>query len=225
MLKCEPTSILRIVLIALLTAVVVLPRNAAAYTEKNWNFRVYLDDMEIGKHAVQVVQDQDSKKVTVDANFQVKFLFFTAYQYQHRAEEVWEGSCLKHIEVTTDDNGNDLYVRKMPDGGDFVVETHSGIQNLGNCVRSFAYWDLDLLRAEKLLNTQTGDYEPVEIIELGQDRFEVDGQMIDSLRYQLVAGEKVVDLWYTLDKNWLALKSVLDDGYLLSYLPDNTEIK
>ena len=68
-------------------------------------------------------------------------------------------------------------------------------------------------------------YEPVEIIELGQDRFEVDGQVIDSLHYQLVAGKKVVDLWYTLDKDWLALKSVLDDGYLLSYLPDNREIK
>ena len=49
--------------------------------------------------------------------------------------------------------------------------------------------------------------------------------MIDSLRFQLVAGEKVVDLWYTVDKDWLALKSVLDDGYLLSYLPDNLELR
>ena len=225
MLVVKPSSILKIFSVVVITALFSLPMHAAAYTEKSWTFKVFLDDREIGKHAVRVVQNQDSKKVSVDANFQVKFLFFTAYQYQHSAEEVWEGSCLKHIEVTTDDNGNNLFVRKMPEGGEFVVETHSGTQNLGNCVRSFAYWDLDLLRAEKLLNTQTGDYEPVEIIELGEDRLEVDGQVIDSLRYQLVAGEKVVDLWYTVDKDWLALKSVLDDGYLLSYLPDNLELR
>ncbi len=206
--------------VLMLAALIVLPLNASAFSEKHWNFKVFLDDKEIGKHAVHVIEDQDFRKVTVDANFKVKFLFFTAYQYQHRAEEKWQGSCLKHIEVRTDNNGDDLFVRKTSDSNDFIVETHAGTQQLGDCVRSFAYWDLDLLRAKKLLNTQTGEYESVEIVELGEDQFEVDGQAIDSLRYRLVVGDKEVDLWYTADMNWLALQSTLEDGYRLKYQPE-----
>ena len=206
--------------VLMLAALIVLPLNASAFSEKHWNFKVFLDDKEIGKHAVHVIEDQDFRKVTVDANFKVKFLFFTAYQYQHRAEEKWQGSCLKHIEVRTDNNGDDLFVRKTSDSNDFIVETHAGTQQLGDCVRSFAYWDLDLLRAKKRLNTQTGEYESVEIVELGEDQFEVDGQAIDSLRYRLVVGDKEVDLWYTADMNWLALQSTLEDGYRLKYQPE-----
>ena len=70
------------------------------------------------------------------------------------------------------------------------------------------------------MNTQTGDYEAVEILDLGKDRFEVDGQQVDALKYRLVVGEKVVDLWYTDNMNWLALQSTLDSGYRLSYYPE-----
>nr|MDJ0833888.1 DUF6134 family protein [Gammaproteobacteria bacterium] len=140
------TSISKMLRGAMLAVLVGLPLNASAFSEKHWNFKVFLDDKEIGKHAVHVIEDQNSRKVTVDANFKVKFLFFTAYQYQHRAEEEWEGSCLKHIEVSTDDNGDNLFIRKTGDHSDFIVETHAGTQKLDDCVRSFAYWDLDLLR-------------------------------------------------------------------------------
>ncbi len=211
---------MKVAYLIILLVLVGLSFNAVAFSEKHYNFKVFLDDKEIGKHAVHVIENQNSKKVTVDANFKVKFLFFTAYQYQHRAEEEWEGSCLKNIEVNTDDNGDNLFIRKTSDRSDFIVETHAGTQKLGDCVRSFAYWDLDLLRAQKLLNTQTGDYESVEILDLGRDQFEVDGQQVDALKYRLVVGDKAVDLWYTSNMNWLALQSTLDSGYRLSYYPE-----
>ncbi|MDJ0881574.1 MAG: DUF6134 family protein [Gammaproteobacteria bacterium] len=211
---------LKILLFIGLPVLAGLSMQAIASTEKNWRFKVFLDDKEIGTHEVRVVPYEDLKQVTVDANFKVKFLFITAYQYQHHTEEVWQGSCLKYINAKTDDNGDDLFIRKVSNGNDFVVETHSGRQNLGDCVRTFAYWDPELLRADKLLNTQTGEYESVQIIDLGKNQIEINEKMVESLHYRLKAGEKVVDLWYTPDMNWLALKSTTEDGYLISYYPE-----
>ena len=200
-------------------ALLVLSMHAGAVTEKNWQFKVFLDDKEIGTHEVTVTPGVNSRQVTVDADFKVKVLFFTAYRYQHHTEETWQGSCLKDINVKTDDNGEQLFIRKIPKAESFTVETHSGTESLGECVRSFAYWDLELLKADKLLNTHTGEYEPVQVTNLGESSLEINDQAVDSLHYRLVAGEKVVDLWYTPEMDWLALKSTTDDGYLLSYYP------
>jgi hypothetical protein len=211
---------LKIILFISFPLLFAISVNAIADTEKNWQFRVFLDDREIGTHKVSVVPYQDLKQVTVDADFKVKFLFITAFSYQHHTEEVWQGSCLRDIQSSTNNNGEDLFIRKLPNGESFNIETHNGEQKLQGCIRSFAYWNLDLLKANKLLNTQTGDYESVEIEDLGNNPLEINGQTVDALHYRLIVEDKVVDLWYTPDMNWLALKSTTDGGYNISYYPE-----
>ena len=70
-----------------------------------WNFRVYLDDNEIGYHHYRVVDDGAMQKVISEAEFEVKFLFITAYRYEHYNEETWRGECVAEISSTTDANG------------------------------------------------------------------------------------------------------------------------
>ena len=190
-----------------------------ASTEKEWNFRVFLDDREIGTHRVKMTPYEDLKQVSVNADFKVKFLFITAFSYQHHTEEVWQGSCLTDIQSSTNNNGENLFVRKLPDTANFKLVTHQGEQELQGCVRSFAYWDPDLLKADKLLNTQTGEYEAVEVIELGNSTIDIDGKPFEALHYRIAMQDKSVDLWYTYDKQWLALKSETEDGYQISYYP------
>lgn len=190
-----------------------------AGAEKQWQFRVFLDDREIGTHTVKMKPYQDLKQVSVNAEFKVKFLFITAFSYQHQTEEVWKGSCLTDIQSTTNNNGDNLFVRKQPSEANFKIVTHEGEQELQGCVRSFAYWDPDLLKADKLLNTQTGEYETVEVIELGQNNIDIDGEQVSAFQYRLSMEDKSVDLWYSQDKQWLALKSETEDGYQISYYP------
>ena len=40
------------------------------------------------------------------AEFQVKFLFVTAYDYRHQATERWDANCLRTLGSVTDDNGD-----------------------------------------------------------------------------------------------------------------------
>jgi hypothetical protein len=190
-----------------------------ASTEKEWQFRVYLDDKEIGYHRVQMIPEDDRKRVTVEARFDVKFFFINAYSYDHRTEEVWKGSCLADIQSHTDDNGEQLFVRKLPQGKGFTLITHQGEQQLDGCVRSFAYWDPELLKASRLLNTQTGEYEKVQVLRLGDTSIEIGGRSVEAIQYRLVIGERSIDLWYTPDMNWLALQSMTDGGYRISYYP------
>ena len=190
-----------------------------ASTEKEWQFRVYLDDKEIGYHRVQMIPEDDRKRVTVEARFDVKFFFINAYSYDHRTEEVWKGSCLADIQSHTDDNGEQLFVRKLPQAKGFTLITHQGEQQLDGCVRSFAYWDPELLKASRLLNTQTGEYEKVQVLRLGDTSIEIGGRSVEAIQYRLVIGERSIDLWYTPDMNWLALQSMTDGGYRISYYP------
>jgi hypothetical protein len=191
-----------------------------ASDEKQWRFRVYLDDREIGHHTVRLITEADKKQVSVEAKFDVKFLFITAYRYEHKAEELWEGSCLDRILSSTDDNGEQMFVRSEPGANGITLTTQTGTRKLEGCVRSFAYWDLELLKTQRLLNTQTGEYQDVEIVALGNRPLEIDGERINARQYRLSVEDYHIDLWYTPDMNWLALQSITESGYRLRYLPD-----
>ena len=87
-------------------------------------------------------------------------------------------------------------------------------------VRTFAYWDVDLLSSQRLLNTQTGEYEPVSVTDMGTGRLSVDDEQIEARHFRLVAEDMTIDLWYTKDMHWLALESVTESGAVLRYLPE-----
>lgn len=190
-----------------------------ANTERQWQFRVFLDDREIGYHRVRMTPEADGRRVSVEANFKVKVLFITAYRYEHQTEELWKGSCLANIDSRTDDNGKELYIQSQAGTSALMVETHDGAQELEGCIRSFAYWDPELLKTNRLLNTQTGEYQAVEVVELGESPIEIDGELVEALQYRILIEDSSIDLWYTPEMDWLALQSITDGGYRIRYLP------
>jgi hypothetical protein len=216
-MKLKLTSVF--VAFVLFAVFFVIAIEAQANTEKQWQFRVFLDDKEIGYHKVRLTPEEDGRRVSVEAKFDVKFFFITAYRYDHQTEEFWEGACLTDIQSRTDNNGEQLFIRKQPEGNNFTLETHDGQQELQGCVRSFAYWDPELLKTSRLLNTQTGEYQDVEIIEMGNNPIEIDGRLVEAVQYRLMIEGRSIDLWYTPEMDWLALKSMTEGGYRLSYYP------
>ncbi len=190
-----------------------------ASVEKRWDFRVYLDDKEIGYHQVRLVPDADRQRVSVEARFDVKFLFLTAYRYEHRTEELWQGTCLADIRSQTDDNGEAQFIRAQPVSRGIRLVTHDGPIELKGCVRTFAYWNPELLKSNRLLNTQTGEYQTVQMIDLGKGKVDIKGDLQDAYHYRLLVEESSIDLWYTPDMNWLALQTIVAGGRRLSYFP------
>ena len=189
----------------------------ASASAGEWRFRVFLDDAEIGYHRFSLHGDGPERQLESEARYNVKFLYVTVYRYAHDSRERWQGNCLKQVEANTQDNGKMLAVRGTQDGERFMVTGTRGQANLPSCVMTFAYWNPDLLGQSRLLNVQTGEYMDVQVRVLGEETLTVRGTAQRALRYALETRDFRIDLWYSPNKEWLALESNTEGGRKLRY--------
>jgi hypothetical protein len=219
-------STMRLVLLASCIAVVTPAVASTTQHSELFNFKVYLDDRLIGKHEVTINRNEDSKSVRTVADFDVRFMYIPVYSYTHESVELWNNGCLQKIETRTDDNGDNYYIDANRDGKALEIETQDGKRSLDGCIRTFAYWDPRLLDAERLLNTQTGEYQQVSITDLGTGKLDAIGTSYEARQFRLQAEDVTIDLWYTdNDKmRWLALETETSSGARLRYLPENTSL-
>jgi hypothetical protein len=194
-----------------------------AGTGQEWLFRVYLNDREIGYHSFRIEQVGDFERIEIEASFDVRVLFFNAYQYRHSNVEYWRDGCLQRIDsvTVTDDNGDPHRVTGESRSGAFVYATVDE-RNLETfaCTRSFAYWNPDLLQAGPLLNAQTGEIVETRLERVTDEQFRIGGATVPAERYELSTNDGVIVLWYAKDSGkWLALEAPAPGGRTLRYEP------
>lgn len=187
--------------------------------EREWNFRVFLDESEIGYHRFSLSGDAVESYVTSEADFRVKFLFVTAYRYRHSNSETWQGDCLQRIESETNANGDKVSVSGSVGPGGFRISGGDDDEPAGACVKTFAYWDPDFLTEAELLNSQTGEMMPVKVESLQPESLIVHGEPILAQKYRLSAEGMELFLWYSQDdQEWLGLQSTTKGGRKLRYV-------
>ena len=193
----------------------VVPATAPA-TAREWHFRVWLDDQEVGWHRYLVRERGDATEVESRAQFDVRFLFLNAFRYRHEARERWRGACLDELESRTVTNGRVEQVEALAADEALKVTRPSGEAQLAGCVMSFAYWDPRILEADRLLNSQTGEWLPVRIEARGAERITVSGRDVPAARHRLSAPDLQIDLWYA-EGHWVALEAPMPGGRTLRY--------
>lgn len=203
---------------ALFVLVVLLSTPASASTAAGeWRFRVFLDNDEIGYHHFFLENQGPDQQLISKARYDVKFLYITVYDYAHDSRERWRGNCLKQINADTRDNGEALAVRGTQEGKGFVVNGSRGQATLPSCVMTFAYWNPDLLGQSQLLNVQTGEYLDVRVRALAEETISVRGSARRAQRYALETRDFRIDLWYSPNREWLALESRTESGRTIRY--------
>lgn len=185
--------------------------------EINLNFRVLLNGEPIGQHRFELRSDGDAREVISQADFKVRFLFVDVYRYRHTARERWNGDCLESLDARTVVNGDTETVDASRSGDGLAVKATRSQGVYEGCVRSFAYWNPTILDSGRLLNSQTGEYLPVRVLPLGEERIPVNGKYKPTQRYRLTGKDIDIDLWYTHDKQWVALESRVENGHRLRY--------
>jgi hypothetical protein len=189
----------------------------AETTVGRWEFNVYLNNKRIGKHLFEVTNVDGQQQVQSTANFKYTILRIPAYRYEHTNQERWSNDCLLGIDASTNANGNRIQVSGQKTGSTFVLAGEAGDVSLPECVMTFAYWNPAFLEQVKLLNPQTGEYVEVRIEELASEMLEVRGKKVAATRFRLTADKVDMTLWYSGDKEWLALESVAKGGRIIRY--------
>lgn len=226
-MKFSPRTIVSLALLVSFTAAASADGVIDTRVSENareWNFRVFLDDKEIGYHNFRLEESEAQNEVSSEAEFKVKFLFFTAYRYEHENSETYRNNCLFEIDSRTDANGKNFVVdgNRVEDG--FRIEANAVENELvqesrDECIKTFAYWDPSFLQEKKLLNSQTGELLDVEVEKLAPEMLTVRGQEVAAERYRLLAKNVEVDVWYSnADNCWLALESTVKGGRKLRYV-------
>lgn len=202
-------------LIAAALLLVTAPANSAE--PLRWNFRVYLDDAPIGHHRFTLRETASMRELTSEARFTVKILGIQAYRYAHNATERWRGGCLAGLSARTDDNGEPSDVNASRAGERLTVSGNRTPEPLSGCVMTFAYWNPAILRESRLLNAQTGEYEAVRVALVGEETITVKGAPVPATRYRITGSKHPIDLWYSMQNEWLQLESTLTGGRRLRY--------
>lgn len=181
-----------------------------------WDFRVLLDDREIGHHRFTLNRAGELSELQSTAQFDVRFLFLSAWRYSHQAVERWDGDCLSSIESRTDTNGKRSAVSGESRDGRITVQRGKDREVHDGCIMSFAYWNPRILGADRLLNSQTGELVPVAITSLGREPVAVRGTPVLAERHRIRGPGIEIDVWYA-DGNWVALKALAGGGRTLRY--------
>lgn len=182
-----------------------------------YDFKVFLGKDEIGRQRFEVFSEGERTQVRIDAQFKVKFLYITVYTYRHTNVETWEGTCLREIHAETDDNGESFFVNGVFQNGRLQVQTQAGNWSSEGCIKTFAYWNPEWIKSERLLNSQNGEHQPVSVRAVGEDTILVQGVPTRTTHRRIVTEKFAVDLWYTLSGRWVALQSTTAKGDPLRY--------
>ena len=204
---------MRLLLTTILCVAVLSPAHANV---NDWTFRVLLDGREVGRHQFTVRDSGEQRELRSEARFDVRMLFVSVHRYQHEAVERWQGNCLQSLVSRTETNGERQAVSAAARGNRFAVERAEGREEHDGCVMSFAYWNPQILKARRLLNSQTGELMPVDITPQGEETVRVRGQPFAAQRHRINAPGLRIDLWYAGDR-WIALEALAQGGRLLRY--------
>jgi len=210
-------NIVFLCLLSIFNAVYASAANGSNDINKKWNFKVYLDDKEIGFHNFSMVHKEQHQEIYSSARFDVKFLFINAYSYKHDNVELWHGKCLNSINAVTDDNGDLYKVSGKADDDAFVVNTSEKQNKYLPCIKTFAYWDPEFLKETTLLNSQTGQMIKVDSEFIGNETLRHNGEEVVARHYRLHGKDLQIDLWYSVDDHWLALESLTESGRVVRY--------
>ena len=186
---------------------------------KSWDFDVLLDDQPIGSHRFDLTSEGSGAVLESVASFDVKLWFVRVFSYRHHNTETWRDGCLVGIDATTDNNGELLQVNGEITNNGFAVTNQQGQAELDGCVKTFAYWNPAILESTRLLNAQTGEYEPVDVSLDGEEDVRIGDRSIATERFRLSAKSGEIILWYTKgDSRWVGLSAPTKSDRRLRYL-------
>ena len=79
------------------------------------------------------------------------------------------------------------------------------------------YWNPAVLQRTELINAQTGVPTPVHVERIGPDTIDARGRSTPATHWRLDTPRNRIELWYSRDGEWLAMRTTTREGHVLDY--------
>lgn len=175
------------------------------------SFEIQLDNKPVGAHTFTIERSKSTINVHSKMQLRVKFLGLFPVSYFHESSEYWRDGCLEGLEAITKERGKSIRVSAQLKDKGLEIVSADGIEILQGCIKSFAYWDPNLLSGERLLNTENGEVVLVNIKTINNKNNGSKSVVIEN-------SEADINLEYSSADQWLSLKSQLKVGGDLHYI-------
>ena len=178
---------------------------------KKISFNVFLDNKQVGTH--NFVIDRKDEHLWVESNMQLmgKFWGLVPFKYTHQSTEHWESGCLVNLKSQTLKRGKTINISASSGQSGLIIVTSDKTEVIKGCTKSFAYWDPSKLEGHQLLNTENGQLVDVQIKRSNNQNDASQSIVIKN-------SEADINLGYSVEGDWLWLKSKLEVGGLLHYI-------
>lgn len=175
---------------------------AAAF--RDLHFRALHHGSPVGQHSVAFRADGDRLFVTTHVDITIKVLFFTAFEFRHDAEEVWQSGRLASVKSTTNDNGTPLKVTGIAASDGFRIIGQDGpFLASAKLLTSNTLWDSRLVRESKVIDVQHGGEVGLVAKLLGEEPVETPQGQVRARRYEIITPHYAGSLFYDADGRWV----------------------
>ncbi len=168
-------------------------------------FAVRRGDDFIGQHTVSFRRDGARVEVAVEAAFEVKIAFITAWRYRHQNREVWEGGRLISVDSVTYDDGTDLRVTARATASGLEVEGRDGRFTAPADTLSTSWWNADVVNRSQVLDTQNGVLRSFRANPGPWETVTAAGRPVRARGYTL-SGDFDLRIWYSDQDQWVKMR-------------------
>lgn len=167
------------------------------------SFIVRRNGSRFGRHEVSFEKTESGDlKVNNDILLRVKIGPFTAYNYEHESQEIWQDGRLVSLTGETRKERNDLEVDASFRDEELIVEGTRYEGAVPNNIIPSSHWNVQEVYSSAILSSEAGQILPIEVINRGRETITVAGQDIAATKYTLKS-ELDVDLWYDDQGRWI----------------------
>ncbi|MBN8521147.1 MAG: hypothetical protein J0L77_04520 [Alphaproteobacteria bacterium] len=172
------------------------------------SFDIFRSGKKLGTHSVAFNQEADTTRVKIKINMAYQLGPVTLFRYAHTNTEIWRHNKPVSLKSETNDDGTPHFVEAAWQASTLKVKTDTQSFDTPSSVLATSYWNKDMLRAKKLLNSQTGELMPIRTEYKGRATMAIAGQTRDVDSYILnKKGEDPIEVWYdTQTREWVGLK-------------------
>lgn len=191
-------------------------RTFAVPSPETMKFAIIREGQQIGTATMNIERNGADTVADTTTNVDVKIMGFTAYHYDHRANEHWSDGHLTAVTSQTNDNGTKHKLTLTLSDKKLVGYVDGQSLSLAADTVPASVWNPKLVAQTIVMDTADGSLKQVSVDDLGIENITIQGRQIKAHHYTM-KGQLQQDLWYDEAQHLVKLQFKGRDGSVITY--------